>query len=115
MRKVVLYTTCIIAILFVAGCTSASTDSYPKPRLVKHPASASDVAKQLNCTNFKDLGPAELGGTVDSGSCWIGNKKYAINTFDSQYSRDLWLKSAEQLGVVPKWETDTSVTYPSVG
>jgi|SRR5690242_5626819 len=84
------------------------------------PASAKGVADSLNCTGFKDLGggmPSGLGEklyVVDSGYCFIDGKKYAIDTFASQQVRDQWLPLAETLGVVPKWETTTSVTYPSV-
>lgn len=87
---------------------------------VTQPASAAQVAKNLNCTGFKDLGggmPSGLGVrlyVIDSGSCYIGSDKYAIDTFPTKAVRDNWLQAATQLGVVPKWETDTSVTYPSV-
>lgn len=84
------------------------------PMAVYQPPSAKDVAGSLNCRRFKDLGPDEVGESIDSGSCWIGRVKYAINTFASKPVRDAWLQAAEPLGVVPKWETDTSVTYPSV-
>lgn len=84
------------------------------PVAVTQPPSAADVAKSLNCGSFADGGPSELGGVTDSGNCYIGAKKYAIDTFASKQVRDAWLPTAEGLGVVPKWETDTSVTYLSV-
>jgi hypothetical protein len=81
---------------------------------VQQPDNASQVASKLKCTGFKDLGPAEAGGVVDSGYCKIGNVKYAIDTFSTQEGRDAWLKVSMPLGVNPKWETATSVTYKSV-
>lgn len=84
------------------------------PVSVTQPPTASDVARSLNCKRFEDHGASQIGGSVDSGACWIGNVKYAINTFPSRAVRDSWLQSAEPLGVVPKWETSTSVTYKSV-
>lgn len=81
---------------------------------VQQPASASLVAASIECGNFVDLGDATNVGVVDSGACFIGTQKYAINTFASKASRDSWLKAAEPLGVTPQWETDTSVVYPSV-
>lgn len=83
---------------------------------ISQPLSASQVAAQLHCGKFKDLGSGlkTNGMTVDTGSCWIGSKKYAIDTFVSAAVRDEWLKLAEPYGVDPKWESDTSVTYPSV-
>lgn len=81
---------------------------------IYQPPSAKQVADSLGCKKFEDHGPSEIGGSIDSGSCWIGNVKYAINTFPSIFVRDIWLQSAEPLGVVPKWETSTSVTYKSV-
>lgn len=85
------------------------------PMAVYQPPSARQVADSLGCNKFQDHGPSEIGGSTDSGSCWIGNVKYAINTFASRPARDSWLQDAEPLGVVPKWETETSVTYKSVG
>lgn len=83
------------------------------PVAVQQPPTAEDVATALHCGKFKDLGAGELYVT-DSGSCYIGGKKYAIAAFVSTESRDSWLNLAEEYGVVPKWETATSVTYPSV-
>lgn len=84
------------------------------PVSVTQPPSASDVARSLNCKRFEDHGASQIGGSIDSGACWIGNVKYAINTFPSKAVRDSWLQAAEPLGVVPKWKTTTSVTYKSV-
>lgn len=84
------------------------------PVSVVQPPDASDVARSLNCKRFEDHGVTQISGSIDAGACWIGNVKYAINTFPSKAVRDSWLQSAELLGVVPKWETDTSVTYKSV-
>lgn len=84
------------------------------PVAMAQPVSAEQVASNLGCGNFTDLGPAAGYAVTDSGSCWINGKKYALDTFTSKEMRDAWLQAAEQLGVVPKWETPTSVTYPSV-
>ena len=97
----------LLLVQFLSGNTTAITT-------VNQPATASQVAAQLGCTNFKDTGPAKGGGSIDTGYCFIGTQKYAINTFASKAVRDSWLKLAEPLGVNPKWETDTSVTYKSV-
>jgi hypothetical protein len=98
-------------LVFVINFTSSSTGTI---QVVNQPATASQVAKDLNCLKFKDTGPAKGGGSIDTGYCYIGKQKYAINTFASQDVRDAWLKMAEPLGVSPKWETATSVTYKSV-
>jgi hypothetical protein len=86
----------------------------PAPTVIYQSPSAKNVADSLGCKRFEDHGPSQVGGSIDSGACWIGNVKYAVNTFLSKPSRDAWLTDAEPLGVVPKWETDTSVTYKSV-
>lgn len=99
-----------------------SMTSHPKtthvaqqaPHSVQFPATAEEISNQLGGTSFKDLGPAPQAGVVDSGSFMKDGKKYAVNTFASQSVRDSWLQAAENLGVVPKWETDTSVVYLSV-
>jgi hypothetical protein len=106
-----------LTIIFAANGSNggASSSSNTQIENVVQPASAAQIAGNLHCTKFKDAGPSELGGSIDSGSCYIGASKYAINTFPSKAVRDTWLQTAEQLGVNPKWETDTSVVYPSVG
>jgi hypothetical protein len=78
--------------------------------------SAEIVAQQLHCTNFKNIavGDGVQGIVLDEGSCYIGSVKYAIDTFQTQASRDLWLNMATPYGVTPKWETAHSVTYKSV-
>jgi hypothetical protein len=105
-----------LAIIFTAGGgnSGASASSNTRIENVVQPASAAQIAGNLHCTKFKDAGPSELGGVIDSGTCYIGADKYGIDTFLNKDVRDSWLKAAEPLGVNPKWETDTSVTYPSV-
>ena len=104
---------CILigSLLIAINLASPSKDAVTT---VQQPPTAAQVASQLGCTGFKDLGPASVGGSIDSGSCTIAGVKYAINTFESQDIRDSWLKVAEPLGVTPKWETATSVTYKSI-
>jgi len=106
-----------LAVIFAAGGSNSdiSASASTKIEKVVQPASAAQIASSLHCGRFKDAGPSEVGGSIDSGSCYIGADKYAINTFPSKAIRDSWLQSAEPLGVNPKWETDTSVVYPSVG
>jgi hypothetical protein len=88
--------------------------SSPTPVAVAQPPSAKDVADLIGCTDFKDGGGGMAGLVLDSGNCWKDGKKYGLNTFPSKEGRDDWIKAASQVGVVPKWETDTSVVYPSV-
>lgn len=110
----------VVGVIIAGFSTNFGHNSGSSQDTMVQPASAKKVADSLNCTRFKDLGggmPSGLGErlyVVDSGYCFIGDKKYAIDTFASKGVRDQWLPLAEQLGVVPKWETDTSVTYPSV-
>jgi hypothetical protein len=101
----------IVAIIIITGKPPAAAS---QPASVSQPASAQAVAAQLSCVKFADHGPSIIGGVIDSGVCWIGSEKYAINTFASKEIRNQWLKAAEPLGVNPKWETDTAVIYPSV-
>jgi len=101
----------ITILILLAGFLHRSSTT---PVAVKQPATASQVASQLNCKGFKDLGSAPAAGVVDSGSCYIGKVKYAMNTFANSNVRDAWIKMSAPFGVVPKWETPTSVTYKSV-
>lgn len=108
----------LVVVLLHGSSAPQSTNVRPTvtalPTLVAQPESAEQVAKNLGCGDFTDLGSAPGFAVQDSGSCWIGGKKYAMDTFTSSVMRDAWLKAATQLGVVPRWETPTSVTYPSV-
>lgn len=104
------------AMLVTAGYFAFGQDGN-KPetiQAVQQPPSALEVASSLHCVSFVDNGPALGGGVIDSGNCWIGGQKYAIDTFASEDARDAWLVSAERLGVNPKWQTSTAVIYPSV-
>lgn len=100
-------------VVWGVGGSNGSANGNVHLQTVTQPASAAQIAKNLNCTRFTDDGPAVVLSN-DSGSCYIGSHKYGINTFPNQQARDSWLQSATQLGVVPKWETATSVVYPSV-
>jgi len=86
---------------------------------IAQPPSAADVARELGCVSFKHY-PVKNDGShtplvVDAGTCWIDGNKLAINTFVSKANRDAWIKLAEsEIGIIPKWETETSVTYPSL-
>lgn len=78
--------------------------------------SAEVVANGVHCIEFLNVavGGSVKGLVLDEGSCRIGNVRYAIDTFQSQASRDLWLKMAMPYGVVPKFETPNAVVYKSV-
>lgn len=104
-----------IAILAIAILTTSSskTDSGAIQSVVQ-PDTSSQVAQKLGCTNFTVEDPGTSGMVIDAGSCIKDGRLYAINTFPSTSVRDKWLDAAEPLGVDPKWETTTSVTYPSV-
>jgi hypothetical protein len=79
---------------------------------VHEPALAS-VAAAVGCVKFVDLGPAPTGNVLDHGNCWVGSKKYGIDSFASNQIRDAWVTSTRGLGVIPQWETDKVVIYPS--
>lgn len=81
--------------------------------VVQQPKSAGQVADQIGCTDFVEADPGSSGMVVTDGTCVKGGVKYAIDTFASQTVRDEWIQKAEVFGVVPKWETATSVTYKS--
>lgn len=87
--------------------------SVPPPPVVP---SAELVAANVHCTKFQNIavGGGVQGLVLDEGSCYIGSTKYAIDTFQSKASRNLWLKMATPYGVVPKWETAHAVVYKSV-
>ena len=78
--------------------------------------SAEVIAQRLHCTRFRNLavGGGVKGIVLDEGSCYIGNVKYAIDTFQNPVTRDTWLRMARPMGVVPAFETRTSVAYKSV-
>jgi hypothetical protein len=104
-------------LIYVLGGSSTAAQSAGSLRPVvvvqsEQPASAQAIATAVNCNHFTDLGPGHLL-SIDSGDCYINGKKYGVNTFATKDARDSWLKIAETLGVNPKWETDTSVVYPS--
>lgn len=99
----------IWAVGFQGNSSSASTLT-----IVQQPASAAAVAQQAGCDNFKDKGPSEAGGVVDSGTCSMIGVKYGVDTFATKDARDSWLVMASKYGVSPKLETDTSVIYKSV-
>lgn len=102
----------VVAVVVFLG-KGSSTDNGAL-QAVQQPATAAQVASQLGCTDFK---AGDVGGTgmVESaGTCMKNGKKMAIDVFASKEVRDQWLKAAEPLGVKPAFESNTSVTYPSV-
>jgi hypothetical protein len=95
--------------------TTRSPSVTPTPvKTFADPVKAAVIARSLKCWRFRDLGPAMKGFVVDSGVCYKGGQKYGINTFSTSEARNSWIKMAKKLGVNPKWETATSVIYPSV-
>jgi hypothetical protein len=113
-RKLIVILLIAGAVMFiVTGCGHSASNS-TRPVAVQQPASAKSVAAQVGCDQYVNLGRPSSGMVVQSGTCWVGSKKYGVDTFVSQAVRDQWLKAAEPLGVIPTWETSTSVIYPSV-
>lgn len=115
----------ILAVLIIAVVNEIrianSDSSFGHKVIVATPQSnssqpASSVAKALHCSRYRQIpvGTGVKGFVLDEGSCYIGGIKYAIDTFQSVITRDSWLKMSEPLGVVPAFETSTSVTYKSV-
>lgn len=102
----------IAALVSACGGSSQTSPTAEVPISIDIP-SAADVAKQLNCGNFKDLGPSELGGVTSSGTCFIGTTKYAINTFPSMRAMKKWLELSEPFGLDVRWKTSTAVVYLS--
>jgi hypothetical protein len=114
-RRYILLDGAALAVIVVACLTILTVRHSDSTSLhqVAQPATALQIAEKVGCTNFQDRGPSQAGGSIDGGTCYIGSQKYGINTFASKDVRDAWLKLAERLGVSPKWETETSVVYPS--
>ena len=117
---IILVTGIILLIIGASPKTDGNSGIQPAASPVEHvvkvtqPQTGSQIAAQLNCTRYKDHGPDQAGMSVDSGSCYIHGKKFALNTFPSRTVRNAWLKLARPLGVVPAWESKTAVVYPSV-
>lgn len=104
----------IYLVLTFTGVLQHNSSSPSTLNIVQQPATAAAVAQQSNCVNFIDKGKSEAGGVVDSGSCYIGTVKYAVDTFATKDARDSWLVMASKYGVSPQLESDTSVVYKSV-
>ena len=113
MKFVVLVALVALVIIVMAGCGSAPKH-HTNPNAVvtmSQPPTASEVAANVGCENFKDMGSAKLYA-IDSGTCWVGSVKYGVDTFPSATARNSWIKLAESLGTnPPKWETSTAVVY----
>jgi len=115
----------VIASLMSSGnansgtATSAtSTSSTPSAvRTFSNPPTARSIADSLNCKRFRGgkvpSASPMYGIMYEDGVCYIGSKKYGLNTFTTKAARNSWLKMATPLGVNPEWETDKSVVYPS--
>jgi len=92
----------------------SKTNAVQEVPVAVHIPTSAEVAKQIGCGKYKDLGPSPVAGVVTSGTCWLGGHKYGVDTFASLSVRDEWLKTAERFGVSPEWKTSTSVVYRSV-
>lgn len=132
-RKATPFTVAVaIAIWILAGCSTSSsqpvvhTAARPSatasaqadvPVEVQQPQTAADVVKDLHGTRFheKSLGDARvLWGMTSGGTFYLRGQKYGVNVFHSEKLMRRWLKTAENYGVVPRYETHTAVVYPSV-
>lgn len=100
-------------VMLIAAACGASPSVREVPMAV-HIPSASEVAKQVSCVNFRDTGTAHVGGVVSSGTCFIGSTRYAIDTFPSMKALDHWLDLTTAFGLDVKWKTSTAVVYVSV-
>lgn len=103
----------IAAALTACGSSSPASPTAEVPISIDIPSSA-EVARQLNCGNFRDTGTAHAAGVVSSGTCFIGGTRYAIDTFPSMKARDKWLDTADMFGLDVKWKTSTAVVYVSI-
>ena len=123
-RAAVIFSIALTALLIIIGGglylgsqNSAAKSAEETVQNVPQPPTAAQIASEEKCVNFVNnpIDPkTNIGGTITAGSCYVDGKKYAINTFATPAIRDAWLKLSEPFGVNPKWETATSVTYPSV-
>jgi predicted transporter len=120
-RLAALVSTLLTVILIGAGAFiwssshKATSNAIQTVVTVPQPPTAAQIASSEKCVNYKDGFTKDGWPTVlDVGNCYVGSVKYAIDTFANPANRDAWLKVASVLGVVPVWETSTSVTYKSV-
>jgi hypothetical protein len=110
----------------IASCSSAPPVVSPvtampsaSPAVVRHVAQTTSLSlkatvARIGCGNYTDTGAAMNVFVKDSGSCYIGSKKYGTDSFPSQIDRDAWLMVAKGYGVDPSWESATVVVYPSI-
>ena len=106
-------------ILLITACGGHPSSAKPSDKVTLAPVAGrqiplKNVVAQVGCTKFVNDGPAATGLVIDYGYCFIGKQKYAADMFVSQQDRDAWIKAVAGLGVVPKWETATTVIYKSV-
>lgn len=121
-RATIIYSLALTALLIVIGGglyigshSSSPASANETVQSIQQPPTAAQIASEEHCTNYTDK--MTKGGwptVLDVGNCYVGSVKYAINTFANPANRDAWLKVASAVGVVPVWETSTSVTYKSV-
>jgi hypothetical protein len=113
-------------VIFGAGCGSsaaqpAPSSSVPRPPVAEQPTavaqaqSARDIAAKLGGTRYtaQKVDKPNLYGMIEAGNFWIGGTKYAVETFTSVDGRDARIKIGAAFGIVPKWETSTSIVYLS--
>jgi hypothetical protein len=96
--------------LIAAAC--GSSQAVREVPMAVHIPTAGEVAKQVSCKDFRNTGQSEIGGVITSGTCMIGDTRYAIDTFGSMRARNHWLDLATQyFSLDVKWKTSTSVVY----
>lgn len=112
---VVIVAFCILGYKVMHGYDQTAAYSTKIHKVVpKKAPTAKDVAKQLGCTRFKDLGPAPAGKVLDAATCYQGHKKLAIDTFANEVDRDLWVANTAGYGVKVSYESSNAVVYPSL-
>jgi hypothetical protein len=117
VRFLVVTTVVSVIVLGIAIIVSILSSNNWSPNVVvpvAQPNTASQVAASISCSSFQSGATGASGMVITAGTCSKDGVKYAVDTFASQDVRDAWLKAAEPLGVVPAWETSTSVIYKSV-
>jgi hypothetical protein len=125
VRSVAVVVASIAIIAVASACGSSPEPSQaaqtPRSQVAERPVpvtqspSARDVAASLGGTGFTELkvDKPSIWGMVEQGNFWINGTRYCVETFSSTEGRDARIKVAEVFGIVPKWETSTSIVYVS--
>lgn len=110
----------VIAIwIAVTGCASASqpysvTHSQPAvaEKVLASLPTAKDIAAKYHGTHFHagHLGPVPTyGGQTSTGSFFVGNKFYTVNTFTTAKAMNAWLEQwkPDTYGLATQWKGET--------